>query len=66
MGTPALYSMDVHATHFGLRDISSEAIDGTLLGPLGATVPAGAIGTFMFQHGGAATVDGIFGANLAP
>ncbi|TFH18003.1 MAG: hypothetical protein E4H02_01310 [Lentisphaerales bacterium] len=66
MGTPALYSMDVHATHFGLRDISSEAIDGTLLGPLGATVPAGAIGTFMFQHGGAATVDGIFGANLTP
>ncbi len=35
-----------------------------LIGSSGATVPAAAIGRFNFQHGGSASVQGGFGADL--
>lgn len=64
-GNQTTYSLKVNGTDFARHTITSERIDGNLLGP--GTDPApitGAIGEFHFEHGGAATVHGGFGADL--
>jgi hypothetical protein len=60
-GNQTAYSMTVHGTTFDRSSISSESINGSLLGVGGIS---GAVGTFSFNHGGVATVNGGFGADL--
>lgn len=61
------YMMQVHGTSFDGSSISAESISGVLVGPgSGSTPITGTAGTFSFDHGGAAQVQGGFGADLAP
>jgi len=66
-GNQTGYSMQVNGAGFDRNSITAETIGGNIVGPgSGATPITGAIGTFHFEHGGSATVDGGFGSDLAP
>ncbi len=59
------YSMKVHGVSFGENTISVEQIGGRLVGSgSGATPITGTVGNYSFSHGGQATVNGGFGADL--
>jgi hypothetical protein len=60
-GNQTSYSMTVHGTTFDRSTISSESFNGNLVGVGGIS---GAVATFSFNHGGVATVNGGFGADL--
>jgi hypothetical protein len=61
-GTFDSYFLKVDGANFSTP---SGILHGRLVGQSGASpIPTGAIGTFDFQHGGAATVQGVFGADL--
>jgi len=63
-GGQTSYSMKVHGTTFDRATISSHSIQGNVFGPSAGGKPiGGAVGSFNFQHGGSATVNGGFGVN---
>ena len=64
-GATTAYSLMVNGSSFGQNSITAESIQGNLVGPgSGAKPITGAIGNYHFEHGNAAMVDGIFGADL--
>jgi hypothetical protein len=65
-GSQYNYMMQVHGVNFDASSITSESIVGELVGPgTGPDPISAAVGQFMFDHGGAAQVQGGFGANLS-
>lgn len=63
-GSLTSYSMQVSGNSFS--DVTSQSIDGKLVGPgTGSTPITGAVGNYNFGHGGQATVQGVFGADLS-
>ncbi len=64
-GNQMWYNMKVNNVDFKRSSVTGESIGGRLVGPgSGAKPITGAAGKYHFEHGGAATVDGGFGANL--
>lgn len=62
-GSSMGYSLKVDGV--SLSNISSEQIGGKVVGPgTGDRPVTGAYGNYHFEHGGAATVDGVFAADL--
>jgi hypothetical protein len=58
------YSMQVNGAGYGPGSITAEGVSGRLVKPTGGSSISGASGTFYFQHGSAARVDGAFGSDL--
>jgi hypothetical protein len=65
-GNQTAYSMLVNGASFDRSSITAESITGHLVGPGASATPpiTGAIGSFHFDHGGTATVDGGFGSDI--
>ena len=66
-GSRTTYNMMVSGSSFNGGSIAAENISGQLVGPgIGPTPVTGAVGDFMFDHGGGTLVNGVFGSDLAP
>lgn len=64
-GNQQSYQLTVGGHSYDRSSITFEDIHGYLVGdPLGAPPVSGAVGSFQFDHGSAATVQGGFGADL--
>lgn len=65
LGTLGSYSMMVNGTPFNVGSLTGQRIDGRLIRPASGIPPiTAAAGEFHFDHGGAASVHGAFGADL--
>jgi hypothetical protein len=61
----ASYNMQVSGQSFSGASITGESLTGTLVGPgTGAGAFTGVSGQFNFQHGSAASVNGVYGSDL--
>ena len=64
-GGVTTFSLIVNGSVYNLGGLTSQHVDGRLVGPGNGPTPiTGAVGTFHFDQGGAALVDGGYGANL--
>jgi len=65
-GNQTAYRLVAGGATFERHTVTSEQINGSLLGAPGATRPSGVVGSFQFIHGSQATVNGGFGADFPP
>lgn len=63
-GNQTAYDLYARGVHYPRHTITSEQITGHLVGPPGATVPAGSVGSYNFVHGTGPSVNGGWGVDL--